>query len=318
MHTEELKLDFDDVLIRPKRSKVPSRSHIELERTYTFKNSGKEWTGLPIIAANMDTTGTFAMAQALAEYKMLTALHKHYSIEELTDFFADNQNIWDNVFYTVGIGDDDFEKLKEVAVALYVKINDFDTSNQPPMWRTRCYKEMKKTFPRMLCIDVANGYTEYFLERVEKIRKEFPNSTIMAGNVVTYEMAEQLILSGVDIVKCGIGSGSVCTTRIKTGCFVAGTKVNTKKGLINIEDIKVGNYVLTHDGTYQKVKKNNRLKEKEDLLEINGVICTKDHEFYVIDKNKADLVNENNLHNFAYWVEAVNLTDHHFLIEIEE
>ena len=215
MNIEELKLDFDDVLIRPKRSKVPTRSQIELERTYTFKNSKKEWTGIPIISANMDTTGTFAMAQELAQHKMLTALHKHYSVEELVDFFADNQEIWDNVFYTIGIGDDNLKKLKEVALALYVKMNDVDTNVL--MWRTKGYKEIRKIFPSMLCVDVANGYTEYFLEQVEKIRKAFPYSTIMAGNVVTYEMAEQLILSGVDIVKVGIGSGSVCTTRLKTG-----------------------------------------------------------------------------------------------------
>lgn len=184
------KLDFDDVLIIPKRSKLKSRKDVSLERDFVFINSEKKWSGIPIISSNMDTTGTFKMAEVLSKYKICTALHKFYSINEIIDFFKKNEDLKKYVFITIGIRKEDEEKFYQIKNHINVE---------------------------MVCIDVANGYTETFVDFIKKFREKNKDITIMAGNVVTPEMTEQLILSGVDIVKIGIGNGSVCTTRKLTG-----------------------------------------------------------------------------------------------------
>jgi len=183
------KLDFDDVLIRPKRSEAPSRASVDLEREYTFLNGGGTWRGVPIVASNMDTVGTFAMARAVGQ-PMLTCLHKYYPEDSLVDFFRDEARA-DSAFFTLGLKDDEFDKLASVK---------------------------KKADVRMVCVDAANGYTKYFVERVKRIRDTFPALTIMAGNVATGDMVQELLISGAaDVVKIGIGPGSVCTTRRTTG-----------------------------------------------------------------------------------------------------
>jgi GMP reductase len=191
----DVKLDFKDVLIRPKRSTLFSRKIVDLNRTYKFKHSKIEWKGIPVIAANMDTTGTFAMAEAFSKHLMVVALHKHYPAEELIDFYNNHDiDFFDNIFYSIGIVDKDRAKLKEV----------IEKINEPGKLKN-------------ICIDVANGYSELFVDFVKSIRHEYPDKTIMAGNVVTGEMVEALILAGADIVKVGIGPGSTCITRKVTG-----------------------------------------------------------------------------------------------------
>ena len=187
----EIKLDFKDVLIRPKRSTMHTRSIVDTLREFTFRHVDYPYHGFPIIAANMDTIGTFEMAKALAGRNFATALHKHYNAEEYIAFF---RTLPENtaVFYSLGITEHDEAKLEKV-------MGDLD----------------KKL--RYVCIDVANGYTEKFVNFVHKIRQKYPHIVLMAGNVVTGEMTEELILSGADIVKVGIGPGSVCTTRKMTG-----------------------------------------------------------------------------------------------------
>jgi GMP reductase len=188
----DIKLGFKDVLIRPKRSTLKSRSQVSVERTYTFVNSKQSWTGVPVIAANMDTVGTFEMAIQLAEHKMLTAIHKHYTIEQWSEFLnSQDESIFNHVMVSSGTSEADFERVKTII------------EQNPKL--------------RFLCIDVANGYSEHFVEFLRRARKELPDMIIVAGNVVTGEMAEELVLSGADIVKVGIGPGSVCTTRVKTG-----------------------------------------------------------------------------------------------------
>ena len=187
---QDIKLDFKDVLIRPKRSTLTSRSEVDISRTYEFLHSKKKYHGIPIIAANMDTTGTLAMARALSQHQVSTALHKHYSDEELLAFFAEPQGA--SNFYSMGITAPDFEKFKRVM-------------------------EQSNGTIENVCVDVANGYTKAFISFIHKLRAAYPEITIMAGNVVTGEMTEQLILDGVDIVKVGIGPGSVCTTRRMAG-----------------------------------------------------------------------------------------------------
>jgi GMP reductase len=183
------KLDFDDVLIRPKRSEAPSRASVVLERAYRFLNSYAVWRGVPIVASNMDTVGTLAMAEALGP-EMLTCLHKYYSEDQLIRFFRDEARC-SSAFFTMGLKDDEFDKLRAVKA---------------------------KADVRLVCIDAANGYTKYFVEHVKRIRGAYPELTIMAGNVATPDMVQELLISGAaDIVKIGIGPGSVCTTRRTTG-----------------------------------------------------------------------------------------------------
>ncbi len=188
----EIKLGFKDVMIRPKRSTLKSRSQVSLERNFTFVNSKKKWSGVPIIAANMDTVGTFEMAEALAKEKIITAVHKHYTPEEWSAFLNNQpDSIYEYIALSTGTGKADEEKIKQIM------------DEHPQI--------------EFLCIDVANGYSEHFVDFVKKARAQFPTKTIIAGNVVTGEMVEELILAGADIIKVGIGPGSVCTTRIKTG-----------------------------------------------------------------------------------------------------
>jgi GMP reductase len=192
MHIDrDIKLDFKDVLIRPKRSALPSRAEVDIHREFTFRHSRRRYYGIPIIASNMDTIGTFEMPRALAPFDLSVALHKHYREEELVAFFG-SLEVKSNAFYSMGITKADYDKFERV------------------MQRAGDTIEY-------VCIDVANGYTENFVRFVEKIRQVYPALTIMAGNVVTGEMTEELILCGADIVKVGIGSGSVCTTRSMTG-----------------------------------------------------------------------------------------------------
>ena len=208
----EIKLDYSDVLIRPKRSTLGSRSEVDLERGFNFPNyipyinkdvlpdgypvvqeQPKHWRGVPIMAANMDGVGTFEMADKLAEQKIFTCLVKTYSAEDLIDFFDNTEktNRSEYVAYSMGITDEDTKKFALV------------------------YEQAPNI--KFVCIDVANGYSQRFSEFVRNFRSRFPNIVIIAGNVVTADQTQELILNGADIVKVGIGPGSVCTTRIKTG-----------------------------------------------------------------------------------------------------
>ncbi|WP_289053979.1 GMP reductase [Carboxylicivirga marina] len=188
----DIKLGFKDVMFRPKRSTLKSRSQVSLQRTFKFMHTSIEWTGVPIMAANMDTVGTFEMAIKLAEKDMFTAIHKHYSLDEWNAFLSNApEGIENNIAVSTGTGENDLDKVKAIINA--------------------------NTHLKFICIDVANGYSEHFVAFVKKARELFPDKVIMAGNVVTGEMVEELLLAGADIIKVGIGPGSVCTTRVKTG-----------------------------------------------------------------------------------------------------
>jgi GMP reductase len=183
----ERKLDFDDVLIRPKRSGLKSRAEVDLRRTFKTPHAKIEISGVPIIAANMDSVGTLKMASALGSHEIFTALHKHYTLDDLKK--ADIPGGF--TFITFGI--DDHNKIDTVMNTL------------------------KSNSINKICLDVANGYTEHFVEFIQEVRKHHPNKIIMAGNVATADMTEALILAGADIVKVGIGPGSACMTRAMTG-----------------------------------------------------------------------------------------------------
>ena len=185
----DLKLNFDDVLIRPKRSTLSSRSEVNLGREFKFTHSPYKWTGVPIIASNMDTIGTFEMYKSLSKFKILTCFHKYIDLIP-PEFNPDYYII------STGISSGDEKRLDKQIEHL----------------------RKNKVRPKFICVDVANGYMKKLIDFTKKIRKKYPNIILIAGNVVTREMAEEYIINGgVDIVKVGIGSGSVCTTRLQTG-----------------------------------------------------------------------------------------------------
>ena len=184
----DVKLDYADVLLVPRESDLISRSQVDLEVNHF------DIPVVPIIAANMDGVGTFAMARELAKYKILTAITKHYSLDELLDFYASDSSRY--AIYSMGSNEADYEKF----VA-------FDSS---------C-SDLGIAHPISICIDVANGYTRHFEDFVAQIRENYPDYILMVGNVVTPERTERLVDAGADIVKIGIGPGSVCTTRKLTG-----------------------------------------------------------------------------------------------------
>lgn len=207
----EIQLDFKDVLIEPKRSSLKSRSEVSLVRTFKFCNSNQSWTGVPIIAANMDTVGTISMAKSLGKFDCMTALHKHYKKETLVEFFGSRNthktdtgdNLVKNVFYSLGITTDDVEKFENVL-------------SEVGYWSDNI-KNGSDFGIKLVCIDVANGYMQKFVDFCKEFRRKHPNLIIMAGNVVTGNIVEELIFNGVDIVKAGIGPGSACTTRRVAG-----------------------------------------------------------------------------------------------------
>ena len=205
---QDIKLDYKDVLIRPKRSTLKSRLQVKLNRKFQFRHYDHDiaeplpneyhYDGIPIMASNMDGVGTMRMADKLAEGEMFTCLVKTYSAEYLIEYFngadldGDSIQRTENVAMSIGTGDSDYNKLLQV--------------------KKECEHKLK-----YVCMDIANGYSDHFAAHVRKVRAEFPDLVIIAGNVVTGEMTEELILAGADIVKVGIGPGSVCTTRIQTG-----------------------------------------------------------------------------------------------------
>ena len=187
---EEVKLDYSDVLFRPKRSTLKSRKEVNLTRTYKFKHSNREWSGVPIIASNMDGVGELEVAKSLSKYNIITSLTKQHDLETI-NLFPEIKDIFNYVAISCGTSPDSYERLNSII--------------------------SQHTYIQFICIDVANGYSENFSNFVSSVREKYPSKTIIAGNVVTADMAQELILSGADIVKVGIGPGSVCTTRIQTG-----------------------------------------------------------------------------------------------------
>ncbi len=186
----DVKLTFDDVLIRPKRSTLVSRSDVNLEREFRFRHTDQNWTGVPIVAANMDATGLFSISKVLQGHGMLTCTQKFYSTREFSEAWENGVNP-EFIAVTCGSTDESFELLQR--------------------------KMATNDGIRMICIDVANGYREVFLRFVKRVRDAFPDKIVIAGNVATREMTEALILAGADVVKVGIGPGSVCTTRKVAG-----------------------------------------------------------------------------------------------------
>jgi GMP reductase len=278
----ETKLDFDDVLIVPQRSTLTSRSEIKLERTFYFYHSPRIWNGIPIMCANMSFCG-FDMAKSLAKHKMIACLHKYHNVNDLKNYFDENPENIDYTFVSIGYKKSDLNHLLELKEKL---------GKQPN-----------------ICIDVPNGHMDVFVKYCKKVRDNFPESIIIAGNVTNTSSTQELIIyGGVDIVKCGIGGG----------CFVAGTKVLTKSGYKNIEAVKTGEEVITHIGKLQKVVGTNARIETNTIIDVNGIHCTPNHQFYVISKTDANIVNEENLSQYAKWISAADLNEDYLLIRYQK
>ena len=220
---EDIKLDFKDVLFKPKRSKLESRRDVDLTRTFTFHNSGNQWTGIPIMSSNMDGVGTFEMAKVLQEHKMITVMRKHYSLD---DWKEQSQGV----------------KMKYISVCTGTGVIwDPDAKDYATM------KAVLKMYPdiKFITVDVANAYHENYAEFIARLRDTYPDKTIIAGNVISAEMVEELIIRGADIVKCGIGPGSVCTTRLMTGVGVP-----QLSGIIECADAAngIGGHIIADGG----------------------------------------------------------------------
>jgi len=248
----DIKLDYKDVLLEPKRSKLTSRRDVEMEREFSFINSGRTYTGIPIMAANMDGVGTFSMAKVLQKHRMITVMRKHYTVED-----------WDNA---VGNG----IKLKYVSICTGTgKIWSEEAQDYTVM------REVLNRYPdiKFITVDVANGYHQNFIDFVKKVRDEFPDKTIIAGNVITAGATEELILSGADIVKCGIGPGSVCTTRLMTGVGVP-----QLSGIIECADAAhgVGGQVIADGGCVYPGDVAKAFAAGSDFVMLGGMLAGHD------------------------------------------
>lgn len=262
---QDIKLDFSDVLIRPKRSTLSSRSEVDLVRTLKFPNSGQSWSGVPIMVANMDTVGTLDMFNALYKNRMMTCLHKYVKADDIIELFKSYEGMEMNELHPVnymilstGITESNWETLNANITKL--ASNGIDV--------------------KFICVDVANGYMNSFRDFCKRVRAGFPDKTIIAGNVVTREIVEELILNcGVDIVKCGIGSG----------CFAGDTRVLMANGTYkNISDIEVGEFVINKDGNPVEVlnKMNKGFMKVIDMRTNNWhgrTVVTDNHKYFVGD-----------------------------------
>ena len=263
----EPQLDFCDVLFQPKRTTLNSRNEAVARRVFKFKYYPEQIVSCGLIASNMATTGTFDMAAVLEQYEAMTCFHKHIPYDQLNKHF-----------YT-------YEQLQFVSIGLRDNKEEF-------------FKLLDNNHAiDKVCVDIANGYIPNLLKFVKELRTRYPKILIMAGNVVTGDMVQDLILNGADIVKVGIGNG----------CFTGHMKVQTSTGLKNIQDVRIGDKVLTHTGEYQEVTNTFQFNHHKKILKVNDIECTPNHEFYVIDKVNKDKVTEENLQDYAYWVSAEKL-----------
>ena len=274
----DTKLDFNNVLIRPKRTTLSSRSQVKLEREFKFPNTNTTWKGVPIISANMDTTGTFEVYQILSKYKTITALSKHYSINDFLEFSKNNTLDPNYFMVSTGISTINFERLSMI---------------------------LSKIECKFICIDVANGYMESLVNFCKNVRKAYPDHIIIAGNVVSREMTEELIINGkVDIVKCGIGPGSACLTRMKTGVGMP-----QLSAIIECADAAhgVGGYVIGDGGITCPGDMAKAFGGGADFVMCGGV-------FSGHDENPGEITTDNNGNKFKlfYGMSSLHAMEKHY------
>ena len=280
----ETQLDFSDVLIKPRRSSIDSRSKVDITREYKFKWCPYVIKGTGIMQANMGTIGNFEVSRKMLDKGLFACLHKHYNVDILIRFYKElikrGDDTWRRCLLGIGLRDNGIDKLRQINKELGIQVG--------------------------IKFDVPNGYIPQVKDKVIELRKEFPEMFIMVGNVVTGDITEDLILSGADCVAVGIGNGAQC--------ILNGTPVMTKNGLVEIQDIKEGDEILTHTGEYHKVTTKLCYTHHKEKLNINGVDCTPEHKFLVINKTDKDKVTEDSLMKYAYWCEAYELNEETQLI----
>jgi len=260
----EPKLNFEDVLLQPKRSTLSSRRDVDMIRKFTFKNSGKVMNFTPIFASNMDGVGTFSMAKVLQEHKMMTVITKTTTLDQ-----------WKTA---VGNG----VRLQSVSVCTGTnKMFDPDAQDYKNM------QEVLKSFPdiKMITVDVANAYHQNMVGFINKVREEYPDKVIVAGNVVTPEMTEELIINGADVVKIGIGPGSVCTTRT-----MAGVGVPQFSAIVECSDAAngVGGHIMADGGCVYPGDIAKALGGGAHMVMIGGMLAGHDESEQLVVNNKIE------------------------------
>jgi IMP dehydrogenase/GMP reductase len=276
-----LAFTFDDVLLLPQYSEVTSRKNVDISTTllgFNFLN--------PIISANMDTVTGTEMAIAMHNSGGLGILHRYQTPEEVFKSIATLKSKGIVAIPSIGVG----EEQAMLGVNYLVE--------QP--------KDSQWAAADAICIDIAHGDCKMMVDTIKKLLEYHPQAKIIAGNVATYEGARRLLEAGAIAIKVGIGPG----------CFTSENLVKTSDGLKQISDIKIGDKVQSHDGTFNRVINTIIQEKNEELIEINGIKCTKNHEFLVLDKKYQNIANEENLHELAEWVEARELNDNYLLIEM--
>lgn len=280
---EEEQLDFDDVLIQPKCSKILSRKDVNLFRTFKWENNSNEKFEvicIPYGTTNMGTCGTIKMARIMIKSGHIACLEKHIPYEEIEEFFSSLS----------------YEESVRVIPSIGIKESVDDI--------IKLYKRFKI---KMIMIDVPNGYIPSLVDRIKFIHKECPDSMIIAGNVVDSAGASQLIDAGASIIKVGIGSG----------CFLGDMEIITSCGLKKIKNIEIGDSVLTHDGSFKPVINKFMYNTHKSIISINDIDCTPNHEFYVANINDLDKITDTNYKKYCFWVEAKDLDPQiHRLVEI--
>lgn len=282
---EEVQLDFDDVLIQPKRSTLNSRKEVNIMREFKWKNkNGNEFkfNAIPVCGANMGSTGTLNMAKNLSINGYMCALEKHYSSDDIIGLFDELEvraindgkpvtEYTQRIFPTIGVND---------SLDVITEITNSNTVTG-------------------IVIDIANGYILKLIDKVKEVREKFPNAFIVVGNVVTEDVTTDLILAGANCVKIGIGGG----------CFLGNMEVLTDKGLKKIQDISVGEKVLTHTGKFESVVNKFEFSSHKKIIDVNGIKCTPNHKFYVAKVEDLERITDSNYKDYCIWVEAKDLDD---------
>lgn len=289
----DIQLDFDDVLIQPKRSTLNSRKEVEIYREFKWKNNdGKElsFKAIPIMASNMGTTGTIEMAKVLSTNGYMCALEKHYSSSDISKLFGELET------RAISENKDAHEYTQRIFPSIGVN-DSLDTISDV----------LHEHYVTGIVIDIANGYILKLIDKVREVREKFPDMFIVVGNVVTEDVTTDLILAGANCVKAGIGGG----------CFLGNMKVLTNKGLKKIQDISFGDMVLTHTGKYERVVNKFEFSSHKKIIDINGIKCTPEHKFYVANTDDMPKITDENYQEYCFWVEAKDLdVNKHRLIKM--
>jgi IMP dehydrogenase/GMP reductase len=270
-------VSFDDVLLVPQYSDIESRSEVNINSDLDDNIT----LHLPIISSPMDTITELAMAQEMSRFGGLGIIHRYNSIKEQAEIIEEAViQMVDNPAAAIGVTGDFMERAKALVEA----------------------------GAKVLCVDVAHGHHIMMKNALTKLKAEFGKQVhIMAGNVGTLEGLNALAEWGADSVRCGIGGG----------CFTAGTLVRTTKGDKAIEQVEIGDEVYTHTGNIHPVVDTLSFDRDEEIVVVNGIETTINHEFYVVNKTDFDLITDENIGHYAYWIEAEHLDkSKHLLVEI--